>query len=344
MKTCPTCKRTYPDDAPPFCAEDGTRLITEPPAAPAPPVTVASSSIQAPAEPAKQNPAGETSATAAPPGWHGLPPHAPPPTRTSRRMGIATIALALGFVCMFLMIHLAYRIGGWGWFGRAPLSEIVFSFHGIEFLFGVLLVGLTVVLATVAIVMAFRQPTRFAGRGRSLAAILMAVLSTIVVVTMFTFRRFERRPGYPVYPSTTDSITPSASNALELIRPTYGNFKLLNSSREVTAPNPQLGLLLFMDSKDAAEGVYGSPANPILKLIVLKYETPSAAVSVVSRVRQAMRNSPNRVSSLPKSSGEALVAEGSNSIGIVIWSNSQWVFLTSGDISEAKTLAQAVGY
>lgn len=27
MKNCPACKRTYPDNAPPFCAEDGTRLI-----------------------------------------------------------------------------------------------------------------------------------------------------------------------------------------------------------------------------------------------------------------------------------------------------------------------------
>ena len=29
MKYCPTCKRTYQDEAPPFCAEDGTRLIAE---------------------------------------------------------------------------------------------------------------------------------------------------------------------------------------------------------------------------------------------------------------------------------------------------------------------------
>ncbi|MDT5061116.1 MAG: hypothetical protein QOH63_1575 [Acidobacteriota bacterium] len=30
MKRCPSCQRTYPDDAPAFCVSDGTRLIDEP--------------------------------------------------------------------------------------------------------------------------------------------------------------------------------------------------------------------------------------------------------------------------------------------------------------------------
>lgn len=29
MKRCPTCQRTYPDDAPNFCTSDGTRLVAE---------------------------------------------------------------------------------------------------------------------------------------------------------------------------------------------------------------------------------------------------------------------------------------------------------------------------
>jgi hypothetical protein len=28
MKRCPTCQRTYPDDAPAFCVNDGTKLVT----------------------------------------------------------------------------------------------------------------------------------------------------------------------------------------------------------------------------------------------------------------------------------------------------------------------------
>jgi hypothetical protein len=31
MKRCPTCQRTYPDDAPAFCVNDGTRLVDEEP-------------------------------------------------------------------------------------------------------------------------------------------------------------------------------------------------------------------------------------------------------------------------------------------------------------------------
>src|ERR1051325_9431614 len=27
MQSCPTCNRTYPDDAPAFCPNDGTRLL-----------------------------------------------------------------------------------------------------------------------------------------------------------------------------------------------------------------------------------------------------------------------------------------------------------------------------
>lgn len=29
MKRCPTCQRTYPDDAPAFCVNDGTRLVDD---------------------------------------------------------------------------------------------------------------------------------------------------------------------------------------------------------------------------------------------------------------------------------------------------------------------------
>jgi hypothetical protein len=29
MKRCPSCQRTYPDDAPGFCVSDGTQLVTE---------------------------------------------------------------------------------------------------------------------------------------------------------------------------------------------------------------------------------------------------------------------------------------------------------------------------
>ena len=36
MKHCPICNRSFPDDAPPFCNEDGTRLVNDSPTPPPP--------------------------------------------------------------------------------------------------------------------------------------------------------------------------------------------------------------------------------------------------------------------------------------------------------------------
>jgi hypothetical protein len=74
MKRCPTCQRTYPDDAPAFCVNDGTRLEDEaaqqeydpqktilssvplpPPASPLPPQQY-SSPVPSPIKPPTQQP------------------------------------------------------------------------------------------------------------------------------------------------------------------------------------------------------------------------------------------------------------------------------------------------
>lgn len=71
MKRCPTCQRTYPDDAPAFCVNDGTRLVNDeaPPAfdpnktvmasTPAPPPQYASPAAPPPIKPPTQQPVGE---------------------------------------------------------------------------------------------------------------------------------------------------------------------------------------------------------------------------------------------------------------------------------------------
>ena len=48
MKRCPNCQRTYPDDAPAFCVNDGTQLITEEPQSFDPQKTILASSPQPP--------------------------------------------------------------------------------------------------------------------------------------------------------------------------------------------------------------------------------------------------------------------------------------------------------
>jgi len=357
MKTCPTCKRTYPNDAPPFCAEDGTRLTIE---------TSTESSAEnlsqtrlavapADAKPALPESGPPTTSAPLPPQITSPPPPAPAPphysapaqvgpARASPSMRIATLALVLGFVCLILMVHLAYSIGAFGSiFRNPPFLTVVLGFYGMEFFLGMILLGAIVVSAGVAILLANKNPQRYAGAGRSVAGVLMGVLSALVVMTMFTFRRFEHRPQ-PIYPSynQTTNTPPSVSSAYDLLTARIGSFNRIDSSREVNAPNPQLGLILFLNSKDAAEGTYRSSSNSSSKLIVLKYDSPAAASSVVSKIRDAMRNGPNRVSSLTRTSGDALVADGSNSTSLVMWNNSQWVFVTFGDSQQARELSQAV--
>jgi len=76
MKRCPQCQRTYPDDAPAFCVNDGTRLVDEEPAAYDPQKTILASVPQPPPQqfsnPAPQPP------PAAPPQNYPPPQQQPP--------------------------------------------------------------------------------------------------------------------------------------------------------------------------------------------------------------------------------------------------------------------------
>jgi hypothetical protein len=70
MKRCPTCQRTYPDDAPEFCSNDGMRLVNEESGGFDPERTVMSSGLRVP-EPVLPEPPQPPSPSA--------PPPAPPP-------------------------------------------------------------------------------------------------------------------------------------------------------------------------------------------------------------------------------------------------------------------------
>src|SRR3982750_2438354 len=74
MKRCPTCQRTYPDDAPAFCVNDGTRLVDEEPSSSYDPQkTILSSTPQIPPQ--------YSSPAAAPPQQQSIKPptQQPPP-------------------------------------------------------------------------------------------------------------------------------------------------------------------------------------------------------------------------------------------------------------------------
>jgi hypothetical protein len=73
MKQCPTCQKTYPDDAPDYCSSDGMRLVSEEAATYDPEKTMMSSGQRA-SEPASQVPPP----VIMPEQYQGAPPNAPP--------------------------------------------------------------------------------------------------------------------------------------------------------------------------------------------------------------------------------------------------------------------------
>lgn len=78
MKRCPNCQRTYPDDSPGFCVNDGTQLVNEEAPAFDPQKTILASAPQPP-PPQYSNPAPPLANQPPPPPPQQQPPWPPPP-------------------------------------------------------------------------------------------------------------------------------------------------------------------------------------------------------------------------------------------------------------------------
>lgn len=82
MKRCPKCQRTYPDDSPGFCVNDGASLVTEEPQGYDPQKTMLASAPPPP--PQYSNPQPPPAAQAPPqPVW----PPPPPPAQQQQQQG-----------------------------------------------------------------------------------------------------------------------------------------------------------------------------------------------------------------------------------------------------------------
>ena len=95
MKHCPTCNRSFPADAPPFCNDDGARLVSDSlassPPLPSPPAAPPLASVSAPPPPPAQAPS------------------APAKKTTGRRVLIiivAVIGIILGLIQIMRGLHL----------------------------------------------------------------------------------------------------------------------------------------------------------------------------------------------------------------------------------------------
>lgn len=82
MKRCPSCRQTYPDDAPDYCSNDGTRLMAEESDSFDPEKTVMASGLRG-SEPFSASPPPPPSPSAPPP----LPSSAAPPQQQYQSPG-----------------------------------------------------------------------------------------------------------------------------------------------------------------------------------------------------------------------------------------------------------------
>jgi hypothetical protein len=275
-------------------------------------------------------------------------------------MAIATIALVLGFISLALMIHLIYSVTQHrGAFLFPSIPRLMFTFYGIEFFFALAIVAITVVVAGIAIGLAFKQPSVYAGRGRSLAAILMSVLSTLVAVSAFSFVRLAygsyRRTGYtPMYsssPSPSPASTPAAGESIyarDLIKPTLGNFTLIKTLTRDEVRRASSGEMLtsIQQANDVAAGAYRSSDSQTLSLIVSSYTTSNTPAKFVELIERSTQGSSFRSSrTTQRTYGKRVEAESLKGDAIVVWNNGFWLFMTWGpSLSEASALADAVGY
>jgi hypothetical protein len=88
MKRCPTCQRTYPDDAPGFCVNDGTALATEEPQGYDPQKTMMASAPPPPPQPQYSNPQPPPPMNQPPQAaWPPTSPSQPPPQQQGQNWG-----------------------------------------------------------------------------------------------------------------------------------------------------------------------------------------------------------------------------------------------------------------
>lgn len=181
MKRCPACNRTYSDDAKMFCADDGSRLVTEQAAR-------AESNVPPSAQPTLVAPPQFTPA----PG----PSHQPTP---KKRKWLAVIALVLGvFALPFLLYSLSQPLLWEFGFRNLRFDRLAVSLWGVATLFGTLLMILSVIVGAIALVLSMRQPARYGGKALAVVGPVLSVLLMVLVVGAFAFRRMQGPKRYDI--------------------------------------------------------------------------------------------------------------------------------------------------
>ena len=170
-----------------FCADDGTRLISEP--APAGPFN---------ASPASQ-PRIADSAPFTPPAATGYQP------TPKKRKWLAVIALVLGILALpFLLFSLSQEILWEYGFRNLSLDRLLMSAWGVTTVLGTILLILSVIVGLVAIVLSMKQPARYGGKALAVVGPVLSILLMAIVVGVFAFRRMQGNT-YEIFNSNSNS-------------------------------------------------------------------------------------------------------------------------------------------
>ena len=158
MKSCPSCRTTYPDDGPEFCVNDGIPLVSSDPS---------------------YSPGGQWQAP--PQGWGYLPPNPPNSAAAPGAARLASTALIMGItatatlVLGFLLSASASSSFSGGNVGMVKFASILFMLMFIT--------GLTAInLGLVALSMANNNPT---GKAKSIIGLCLGFLPFFLLIILF---------------------------------------------------------------------------------------------------------------------------------------------------------------
>jgi hypothetical protein len=179
MKRCPTCNRTYNDQALGFCTADGTPLVDEATAYQPPPPP------QQPQQQPQYQPAGQQ-----------FYPQPPPQMSfgqqaVGRRAGAAKAAFIFGLISLVLfVVALLSMWRFWSSFRYSPRMPGVIEFWA-TLVIGLLLLGLAMLLGLIGLIQSFRNPARYGGKALAFLGPFLGVAAAVITLSLFTYARIK---------------------------------------------------------------------------------------------------------------------------------------------------------
>ncbi|HEV8588686.1 MAG TPA: hypothetical protein VGQ72_07395 [Pyrinomonadaceae bacterium] len=183
----------------------------------------------------------------------------------------------------------------------------------------------------------------------------MKSISTLALIGLLFFAcKLCSFTGNKNTPPPAPSPTPRPMlYAADLIKQRLGSFTLVKHTtrEEMRKTASGFGVQLLDQSNDAGVGEYRSDSGKTVLLSVYSFSSQQTASTLIDDLEREARAPKSRtviIKSSQTSNGkrlEALGLVGRKLQGMIVWNNGYWFFMTmSESLSEARTLADAVGY